>query len=233
VRGFPGGGAPKPPQLFWDLLRACGAPIRSGYGLTEHPIAVMGAAQDPPAKLAATEGRATRGTEIRIVKPDGALAAPGEEGEVRVRGPHLFRGYVDAALDPGAFDESGFLRTGDLGVLDADGFLTITGRLKDVIIRKGENVSAKEIEDHLHAHERVQEVAVIGLADPERGERVCAVIVPRGGSAPPSLPEVASFLRGRGLATYKLPEQVETLSELPRNPSGKVLKRELKKRYEA
>jgi acyl-CoA synthetase (AMP-forming)/AMP-acid ligase II len=233
VRAYPGGGAPKPPQLFWDLLRETGAPIASGYGLTEHPIAVMGSLRDPHEKLAATEGRASRGTEIRIVKPSGADATPGEEGEVRVRGPHLFRGYVDAALDADAFDERGFLRTGDLGVLDADGFLAITGRLKDVIIRKGENVSAKEIEDHLHAHPGVREAAVIGLPDAERGERVCAVIVARDDSAPRDVASVASFLRSRGVATYKLPERVELAPELPRNPSGKVLKRELQARYGA
>jgi acyl-CoA synthetase (AMP-forming)/AMP-acid ligase II len=233
VRAYPGGGAPKPPQLFWDLLRETGAPIASGYGLTEHPIASMGSVRDPHEKLAATEGRASRGTEIRLVKLDGAEAAPGQEGEVRVRGPHLFRGYVDASLDADAIDERGFLRTGDLGVLDADGFLAITGRLKDVIIRKGENVSAKELEDHLHAHPGVREAAVVGLADAERGELVCAEIVARDGTAPRDVGAVARFLRERGVAPYKLPERVETLPELPRNPSGKVLKRELKRRYEA
>ncbi len=231
ARAYPGGGAPKPPQLFWDLLGETGAPIVSGYGLTEHPIAVMGSVRDPHAKLAATEGRASRGTELRLVKLDGGEAARGEEGEVRVRGPHLFRGYVDATLDADALDERGFLRTGDLGVLDRDGFLAITGRLKDVIIRKGENVSAKEIEDHLHAHPGVREAAVIGLADAERGERVCAVLVARDDSAPRSVADVASYLRSRGLATYKLPEQVELAAELPRNPSGKVLKRELQARF--
>lgn len=232
VRAYPGGGAPKPPQLFWDLLRETGAPIASGYGLTEHPIATMGSVRDPHEKLAASEGRASPGTQIRIARSDGADAAPGEEGEVRVRGPHLFRGYVDASLDAGAFDARGFLRTGDLGKLDAEGFLTITGRLKDVIIRKGENVSAKELEDHLHAHPGVREAAVIGLPDVERGERVCAVIVARDGSAPRSVKDVARYLRERGVATYKLPEQVETLPELPRNPAGKVLKRELQAKYE-
>jgi cyclohexanecarboxylate-CoA ligase len=231
VRAYPGGGAPKPPQLFWDLLRETGAPIVSGYGLTEHPIAAMGSLRDPHEKLAAREGRASPGTELRIVKQDGALAATGEEGEVRVRGPHLFRGYVDAALDAEALDAQGFLRTGDLGVLDADGFLAITGRLKDIIIRKGENISAKELEDHLHAHPGVREAAVVGVADAERGELVCAVIVARDRAAPRSVAEIAAFLRARGVATYKLPERVETLPELPRNPSGKVLKRELQARF--
>ena len=186
--------------------------------------------RDPDAKLAASEGRATRDTEIRVVRPDGTLAAPGEEGEIRVRGPHLCRGYVDASLDAEAFDAAGFLRTGDLGRLDADGYLVVTGRLKDVIIRKGENISAKEIEDHLAAHPKVRDVAVIGLPDAERGERACAVVVPAVPADPPTLAEIASFLRARGLAAQKLPEQLELVRELPRNASGKVLKRELRGR---
>jgi non-ribosomal peptide synthetase component E (peptide arylation enzyme) len=99
-----------------------------------------------------------------------------------------------------------------------------------VIIRKGENVSAKEIEDHLAAHPGIRDVAVVGLPDPSRGERACAVVVPRDPAAPPSLAELAAFLRARGLAAQKLPEQLELSAELPRNASGKVLKRELRER---
>jgi len=231
VRVFPGGGAPKPPQLYRDLKQATGAPIVSGYGLTEHPIAAMGTVNDPDEKLAHTEGRATAGTEIRIVTLAGEAAGPGDEGEIRVRGPHLFRGYVDASLDADALDAEGFFRTGDLGNLDAEGYLTITGRLKDVILRKGENISAKEVEDHLHAHPDVADVAVIGLPDPERGERVCAVIVPADPEAPLPFEAMAEWLRGRGLAAQKLPEQLELAQALPRNASGKILKRELQQRY--
>ena len=228
VRCYPGGGAPKPPQLFQELLELSGAPIVSGYGLTEHPIAVMASIDDPADKLAHTEGRATPGTEIRIVRTDGEPAGTGEEGEVRVRGPHLFRGYVDDALDADAFDEDGFLRTGDLGSLDEGGWLTITGRQKDVIIRKGENVSAKEVEDHLYEHPKVDDVAVIGLPDPERGEMVCAVVV-----APVELgfDEMAEWLKQRGLMLQKIPERLERVDEIPRNPAGKVLKRELQTRF--
>jgi acyl-CoA synthetase (AMP-forming)/AMP-acid ligase II len=230
VRVFPGGGAPKPPGLHAEMKRVFGgAGVVAGYGLTEHPVATMSTLRDPDAKLAACEGRATPGTEIRVVRADGALAAPGEEGEIRLRGPHLCRGYVDSALDADAFDEQGFLRSGDLGHLDADGYLVVTGRLKDVIIRKGENISAKEIEDHLSAHPKLRDVAVVGLPDAERGERACAFVVPADPAAPPTLAELAAFLRARGLAAQKLPEQLELLAELPRNASGKVLKRELRK----
>ena len=228
VRCYPGGGAPKPPQLFFELEAATGAPIVSGYGLTEHPIAVMGNIRDPHDKLAHTEGRATPGTEIRVVKADETIAAVGEEGEVRVRGPHLFRGYVDSSLDAAAFDSEGFLRTGDLGSFDEGGWLTITGRLKDVIIRKGENISAKEVEDHLYEHPKVHDVTVIGLPDEARGELVCAIVV-----APDALgfDEMANFLKERGLMLQKIPERLEHLDEIPRNPSGKVLKRDLQQRF--
>jgi non-ribosomal peptide synthetase component E (peptide arylation enzyme) len=150
---------------------------------------------------------------------------------VRLRGPHLMRGYVDAKLDAEAFDAQGFLRTGDLGRLDADGYLTITGRLKDVIIRKGENISAKEVEDHLFAHPKVADVAVIGLPDAERGERVCAVVVSRDAADPLGFEEMSGFLRERGLALQKLPEQLERADALPRNAAGKVVKRELVARF--
>src|SRR3990172_5677012 len=115
---------------------------------------------DPDEKRARTEGRANScGTEIRIVDAEGRPCAPGEQGEIRVKGPQLFRGYLDPALDRAAFDRDGFFRTGDLGSLDSEGFLTITGRSKDVIIRKGENISAREVEDALSAHPTVADVA--------------------------------------------------------------------------
>jgi non-ribosomal peptide synthetase component E (peptide arylation enzyme) len=232
VRVFPGGGAPKPAGLHAEMKRVFGgAGIAAGYGLTEHPVATMSDVGDPDDKLAACEGRATRDTEIRIVRQDGAPAAPGEEGEIRLRGPHLCRGYVDAALDAEAFDEQGFLRTGDLGHLDADGYLVVTGRLKDIIIRKGENISAKEIEDHLAAHPKLRDVAVVGVPDAERGERACAVVVCADPAAPPTLAELCAFLRARGLAAQKLPEQLELSAELPRNAAGKILKRELRTRF--
>ena len=231
VRAFPGGGAPKPPQLHRDVRAELGgAGIVSGYGMTECPIATMNAVSDPDDRLAHTEGRPTPGMEVRVVRPDGREAPPGEEGEIRVRGPQLFAGYVDAARDAEAFDAQGFFRSGDLGALDATGFLTVTGRLKDVIIRKGENIHAKEVEDHLFEHPRVADVAVIGLPDPEAGERCCAVLVCAPG-ARVELAELADFLRGRGLAAQKIPERLERVESLPRNTAGKVLKGELRARY--
>ncbi|MEE3328321.1 MAG: AMP-binding protein [Myxococcota bacterium] len=233
VRAFPGGGAPKPPQLHIDIKREMGgAGIVSGYGLTECPTCTMNRVSDPDEKLANTEGRANpRELEIRVVTSDGNEAEASEEGEVRVRGPQLFQGYLDPDLMREAFDDKGYFRTGDIGTLDPDGFLTITGRLKDVIVRKGENISAKEIEDLLHAHPRIHEAAVIGLPDPNTGERACAVIVLTEDSAALSLSETTEFLRTHQLMTQKLPEQLEIVEALPRNATGKVLKHELQEQF--
>ena len=233
LRAFPGGGAPKPPKLHHDLRREMGgAGIISGYGMTECPIITMNHIGDPDEKLAETEGRRSLPeVEIRVVRSDESDAGPGEEGEIRARGPNLFRGYLDASLDDAAFDAQGFLRTGDLGHLDADGFLTITGRLKDVIIRKGENIPAKEVEDLLYRHPKVADVAVIGLPDPASGERCCAVVACRREDDPLDFEEMKQFLLAQELMVQKIPEQLEIVSTLPRNPTGKILKHELRARY--
>jgi cyclohexanecarboxylate-CoA ligase len=230
VRAFPGGGAPKPPQLYFDLAKELGAPIISGYGLTECPVIAMNHVGDSDEKLAHTEGRANPPeAEIRVLRADGAPAATGEDGELCVRGPQLCRGYLDARLDAAAFDADGFFHTGDLGRLDADGCVVITGRTKDVIIRKGENISAKELEDLLYTHPKVADVAVIGLPDPALGERCCAVVACKGGAL--GFAEMAAFLAGAGISRYKLPEQLEIVSEVPRNAAGKIQKQLLRQRF--
>jgi cyclohexanecarboxylate-CoA ligase len=193
----------------------------------------MNAFDDPDEKLAHTEGRANPPGEmqIAIVRMGGSLAASGEEGEVRVKGPQLCKGYLDPELNKAAFDEDGFFRSGDLGSLDEDGFLAITGRLKDVIIRKGENISAKEVEDLLYQHPKIADVAVIGLPDPRSGERCCAAVLCREPGAPLEFEEMVRFLKERDLMPQKIPEQLELCDEVPRNPTGKILKHELRERY--
>jgi acyl-CoA synthetase (AMP-forming)/AMP-acid ligase II len=221
LRLLAGGGAPKPPEVYHAVVREMGVQLTHGYGMTEVPMITMGAPDDTSENLATTEGRPPREMEIRIV-----------EGEVRLRGEAVCRGYLDPAQTAAAFDEDGFLRTGDLGHLTAGGHLVLTGRLKDVIIRKGENVSAKEIEDLLHRHPAVGDVAVIGLPDPERGERVCAVVEQPAGAPELTLQALTSYLRGEGLSTHKLPEQLEVVDALPRNETlRKVLKYKLRERY--
>ena len=232
VRAYPGGGAPKPPQLHYEVREELGGVgIVSGYGLTEAPILTMASVRDTDAQLADTEGRPTPGVTLRFVKLDGEVAAAGEEGEIRAKGPQVCRGYLDESLNADAFDEDGWFKTGDLGRLDDDGHILITGRVKDIIIRHGENISAKGVEDMLFTHPKVADAAVIGLPDPKTGERACAVVVPTDAANPPTLPELFDYLTDQGLAKQKVPEQLELVDALPRNASGKVLKHELRSTY--
>jgi non-ribosomal peptide synthetase component E (peptide arylation enzyme) len=181
--------------------------------------------------MATTEGRPGPGGQVRIVRDDGTVAGPGERGELRIMAPQMMLGYVDPARDADAFDDDGWFRTGDIAFLDEEGCLTITGRLKDVIIRNMENISAREVEDHLVTHPALRDSTVIGLPDPVTGERVCGVVVPEDPAAPPSLDDVCAHLLARGLNKRKLPEQLEVLDQLPRNAMGKVGKAALVKRF--
>ena len=229
VRIFNGGGAPKPKTLHAEMMAEMGAPLIGGWGLTEAPINTMVHVDDPDDKKATTDGRACPLVEIRVIL-DGRVVGPNVEGELRVRGPQVCLGYLDSSLDDEAFDEDGWFRTGDLGVIDDGGWVSITGRLKDIIIRKGENISAKEIEDLLYAHPSVLDAAVIGLPDTASGERACAVVVCKQGSTL-TLPDMVAYLRDKQLSMHKVPEQLEIVETLPRNPSGKVLKKDLRATY--
>ncbi|MGH9085075.1 MAG: AMP-binding protein [Acidimicrobiales bacterium] len=232
VRVYCGGGAPKPPQLHYDIKAEMGGVgIVSGYGLTEAPIIAMGTVDDTDEQLAHTEGRATGTTRLRAVTLEGKEAGIGEEGEIRVKAPQLMKGYLDSSLDVEAFDDDGWFRTGDLGRIDAEGMVTITGRVKDIIIRNMENISAKEVEDVLFTHPDVADVAVIGVPDPKTGERVCAVVVPADAAQPLTFDSMVAHCREAGLMTQKLPERLEVVDALPRNPTGKVLKFELRDRF--
>jgi cyclohexanecarboxylate-CoA ligase len=232
VRAFPGGGAPKPAHLHYEVKAELGgAGIVSALGLTECQIVSMCDMDDPDDKLASTEGRPAPGAQVKVVSPDERLCGPNEEGELRLIAPQMFLGYLDRGLNGDAFDADGYFRTGDLGFFDEDGYVHVVGRLKDVINRKGENISAKEIEDELYHHPGIREVAVIGLPDPLSGERCCAVIVPSDPAQRLDMGGVQEFLDSRGLMRQKWPEQLEFVSELPRAPAGKVLKQELQKRF--
>jgi non-ribosomal peptide synthetase component E (peptide arylation enzyme) len=233
LRALYGGGAPTPRQLHLDVPREMGGlGILSTWGMTECPIISMTRWDDPPEKRVGTEGRPTHPqTRIRITRPDGSEAGTGEEGEILIHAPQLLRGFVDPRLDAEAFTADGFFRTGDLGSVDAEGYIVISGRMKDVIIRKGENISAPELEELLIDHPKVAEVAVIGLPDEERGERCCAVVQDATPDDPLGFDEMVEFLEARQLMRQKLPEQLEHLAELPRNASGKVVKAQLKQRF--
>ncbi|WP_327355370.1 class I adenylate-forming enzyme family protein [Streptomyces sp. NBC_01304] len=232
LRLLAGGGAPKPPEIYHAVVREMDCQLTHGYGMTEVPMITMGAPDDTVENLATTEGRPPAGMEIRIMDPDGKELPPDVDGEVRLRGEAVCQGYLDPVQSASVFDSDGFLITGDVGHLRPTGHLVLTGRLKDIIIRKGENISAKEIEDLLHQHPSVDEAAVVGLPDPERGERVCAVVQQRAGAAELSLPLLTAYLQEQGLARHKLPEQLEVVEALPRNETlRKVLKYKLREQF--
>ncbi len=234
LRALSGGGAPLPPELFREVRDEMGINICHGYGMTEIPMITQGSPTDTEDQLAHTTGTPVTGAVIRIVAEDGSEAPTGSDGEVRVKGPMVCKGYTDPALSAAAFDADGWFRTGDIGHLRSDGHLVLTGRLKDIIIRKGENISAKEIEDLLYAHPGVGDVAVIGLPDRERGERVCAVVErPPAGDAI-TFDEMVAFLGEQGLTRFKTPEQLEVVESLPRNETlRKVLKYRLRDEFAA
>jgi acyl-CoA synthetase (AMP-forming)/AMP-acid ligase II len=227
-----GGGAPMPPEVFDEVLREFGVPICHGYGMTECPMICMTSPHDTEEQLKFTVGKPVAGLELRIVTEDGRVAGPDEEGEVRLKGAMVFHGYTDADATAEAFDAEGWFRTGDLGKQRPDGHVVLTGRLKDVIIRKGENISAKEIEDVLYALPQVGDVAVIGLPDRERGERVCAVVERAAGQPDLTFDHMVAALSEAQLMKQKFPEQLEVVDALPRNETlRKVLKFKLREEY--
>ena len=211
-----------------------GLGVVSSWGLTEFPTATSASVDDTPEQIETTEGRAVaRRRDPRRRPRRAASARPGEEGELRLRGPHLFLGYANPALDADALDEQGYFRTGDLGIVADTGHVTITGRLKDIIIRNAENISASEIEEIAPPHPAIADVAVIGLPDPRTGERACAVVVLADGVTSLTLVEIAEHCRELGLARQKVPEQLEIVDEVPRNAMGKIQKPALRKQFGA
>ncbi len=219
------GAAAVPPALV-ARAEAAGIVTWRTYGSTEHP-AISGGAPDHPAdKRRLTDGKLGPGNEIRLVDEAGADAAPGDEGEILVRGPRQFLGYRNEALDDDAFDGSWF-RTGDQGRLDADGHLTITDRVKDIIIRGGENISAREVEDVLAEHPSVDEVAVCAAPDDTWGEVVCAVVRVRPGESI-EVDQLRTFAADAGLAAHKLPARLVVVDDFPRTAAGKIRKRDLR-----
>jgi len=188
------------------------------YGSTEVPVTTVGAPRDPD-HAADTDGRAG----LAQITLRGETASG---GEIHARGPQMLVGYLHPDDEVGSFDDDGYFRTGDLARWVDDDYLVVTGRVKDVIIRNGENIAPKEIEDILIDHPGIAEIAVIGLPDTRTGERACAVIVPTD-QPRPDVASLRSFLQDQGVATFKAPEQVVIWERLPRNDAGKVLKHQI------
>jgi acyl-CoA synthetase (AMP-forming)/AMP-acid ligase II len=231
LRLFSCGGAGVSPALIRQAReRFPNCVAKRVYGSTEFPTLTTTEAADARSQGIETEGRAIWPAEVRIADDAGHALPPGSEGEVQGCGPECCVGYLDGALNGDTFTADGWFRTGDLGVLDAAGYLRITGRLKDIIIRKGEKISVKEVEDLIAAHPAVAEVAVIALPDPDTGERACAVVRLRPDSSV-DLAALSAFLAAHGLAKQKWPERLEVVEEFPHTESGKILRAVLKERF--
>jgi acyl-CoA synthetase (AMP-forming)/AMP-acid ligase II len=226
LRNYIVGAAPVPSALVERCL-AQGLAVYHCYGSSEHPTVTSGTAHDALDKQLHTEGRVIAGSELRFVDDDGCDVPTGNEGEITTRGGELFIGYLDARLNEDAFLPGGWYRTGDIGRLDADGYLVITDRKKDIIIRGGENISSKEVEEVLLRHPAVADAAVVAAADERMGEVVRACVILASGTDL-TLEDIRKHFIAAGIAKQKIPERLSILETLPRNASGKVLKHELR-----
>jgi long-chain acyl-CoA synthetase len=218
------GGEPLPDAVAKGFEERFGVVIDEGYGLTETgPVANWCRPQEHRPH---SVGRPLPGVEERIVAEDGRLCAAGEDGEVRIKGPNVMMGYFKRPEETAAvFDEQGFFRSGDMGRFDADGFLSITGRIKEMLIIAGENVFPREIEEVLDGHPSVQASAVIGMPDESRGEVALAFVELVEGAAFDET-ELRSHCR-KSLGQHKVPREIRRLQALPRNPTGKIMRRRL------
>jgi len=225
------GGEPLPADLRTKWEQRFGQPIYEGYGLTEtSPVVAL---NKPSAHRPGSVGRTVSGVEVRITGDDAQALPVAQVGEVWLKGPMIMAGYYNLPRETAdALTADGFFKTGDLGKVDADGYLYITGRKKDLIIVAGEKVTPREVEEMLLRHPAVAEAAVAGAQNPSRGEMVVAFVVPRE-NATASPDEIRSFCREQGMATFKVPRHVIVVRELPRSPTGKVLKRALLDQFAA
>jgi cyclohexanecarboxylate-CoA ligase len=231
IRLVSSGGASVTPAFVEDTARAFDCRVKRTYGSTEAPTVTTSTNDDPVERARDTDGRAVGLAQLRVVEPTTlAVLGVGEPGELWVRGPEMFAGYADPAQTAAVIAAGGWFRTGDLATVDAEGWLRIVGRLKDVIIRGGENISASEVESALEAHPAVRQATVVGYPDPLMGERVAAFVV---ATAPFDLAECRNWFAGRGMAKFKTPEQVEQLDRLPLLGSGKPDRAGLQRRAAA
>jgi acyl-CoA synthetase len=220
---FAGMGGSPVPVAFTERCSNLGIEVYRSYGSTEQPSITGAYIDEPQQKRVTTDGHALPGVEIVL----------DAEGQILSRGPELFLGYTDAELTADVFDEDGWYHTGDIGVLDDDGYLTIVDRISDVIIRGGENISAQEVEEILLGMDGVAEVAVVAEPDARLGERATAILRMRGEDAPPTLEQVRQHFAASHLAKQKWPESIRSVHDFPRTPSGKIQKFRLREQLRA
>ena len=226
LRVFVSAGAPIPRALVAKARQTLGAAVISAWGMSENGAVTTTKLDDGEEKATTTDGCTLPGIELRIVDAEGARVPTGQDGQLQVRGCSNFIGYLKRPeLNPN--DPDGWFDTGDLARMDADGYIRIAGRSKDIIIRGGENIPVVEVEGLLFRHPAVAEVAIVGFPDARLGERACAFVRLREGASL-TLPEVTAYLEAQRMARQYMPERLEILPELPRTPSGKIQKFKLR-----
>ncbi|MDV6230606.1 AMP-binding protein [Rhodococcus cercidiphylli] len=225
-------GSPIPASVIENAtMKLPSASILSLYGRSENLTTTTCGVDDDPSRAVTSDGAALPGAEIKIVDLDGHAVARGTEGDIAYRGPSHMLQYLNRPADTAElFTHEGFSRSGDLGIMDQDGFVRVTGRTKDIVIRGGMNISVREIEDKLAAHPGIDALAVVGMPDQVLGEKVCCYVVPKDGMAAPTIEELRGYLTDRGVAVQKTPERVETVEALPMTATGKIQKHLLRKR---
>jgi acyl-CoA synthetase (AMP-forming)/AMP-acid ligase II len=222
-------GSPIPGAIVERSRQLLGCQTLSLYGRSENFLTTMCTVADPPRRSASSDGSAVEGAEVKVVGADGLEVPRGEEGDIAYRGPsHMIEYFRDEEQTAALFTPEGFSRSGDLGRMDSGGFVRVTGRLKDIIIRGGMNISARDLEDHLLQHPAIENVAIVGMPDERLGEKVCAYVVLAGRSSTLTLEDVTAYLREHRLATQKLPERLEIVSALPTTATGKIQKHVLR-----
>jgi cyclohexanecarboxylate-CoA ligase len=226
-------GAPIPRALVRQAkAKLPGLAVLGGWGQSENALVTLGIPGDPEEKIVERDGYPWPGMHIRVVDAEGAVLPAGQEGRLQVTGPFLFVGYLERPeLTASSFDGEWF-DTGDVAVIDAEGYLNITGRTKDVIIRGGENIPVAYVENVLYEHPAVAGVAVVGLPDPRLQERACAVVTLRPEVAGLTIDEMRTFLGEKGVARQYWPERLEIFDELPRTASGKIQKFQIRARLQ-
>jgi cyclohexanecarboxylate-CoA ligase len=228
LRLFISAGASIPRQLVADARARLGCAISAGWGMTENGLVTCNGLGDPEDKVVGTDGSPLPGMALRVVDPDERDVAPGVEGDLLVTGPAQFVGYFKRpAFTRDGHTADGWFKTGDRATLDRDGYVSITGRSKDVIIRGGENIPVAEVENLLFAHPKVAGVAIVAMPDPRLQERACAFVIPRPGESV-TLAELVAYLDAKQLSKQKFPERLEIVSEFPMTPSGKIQKYRLR-----
>jgi acyl-CoA synthetase (AMP-forming)/AMP-acid ligase II len=230
MRFWTSAGAPIPGS-FVNTARATlpNMQVLSLYGRTENITTTMCTVEDDPERSVTSDGKALPLQEVAIVDSQGNEVPRGEEGDIAYRGAMNALEYIGQPEETAAnYTADGFHRSGDLGIMDADGYVRVTGRLKDIVIRGGLNISVRQVEDLLSAHPAVGDVAVVGMPDERMGEKVCAYLVPADGAEQLTLDQIREYLLGAGLAIQKVPERLEIAETLPTTATGKIQKHVLR-----